>query len=170
MAKDAKDPLSRYFEAAMGLTELTRQRAEKLVRNVMTQGEAAGNPRELVENLLERSTENREALVTLVRGETKRAMKAMGLATQNDVERLEQQLRAVRRQLAEADEERAAARTAGETSGEPGKAATQTVKEPANKKATKTAKKAAKKASGGSSGGTSAGKKTAKKTARKKKT
>lgn len=157
MAKDAKDPLSRYFEAAMGLTELTRKRAEKLVRNVMAQGEAAGNPRELVENLLERSTENREALTTLVRGETKRAMKAMGLATQNDVERLEQQLRAVRRQLAEADEERAAARTADEA---PKKVAKKAPKKAAKKAAKKSAKKAAKKTA----------KKAAKKTARKKTT
>ena len=37
MAKDAKDPLSRYFEAAMGLTELTRKRAEKIVKSVVKQ-------------------------------------------------------------------------------------------------------------------------------------
>ena len=161
MAKDAKDPLSRYFEAAMGLTDLTRQRAEKLVRNVMAQGEAAGNPRELVENLLERSTENREALATLVRGETKRAMKAMGLATQNDVERLEQQLRAVRRQLAEASEERAASQAADE-------AAKKTAKKAAKKTVSKksASKKSAKKAATKSGSKKSASKKSA----RKKKT
>lgn len=111
-----KDPLSRYLEAAMGLTDLTRRRAEKLVRSVLEQGEAAGNPKELVEDLLERSNENRGALVTLIRGETRRAMKAMGLATTNDVERLEQQLKALRRQLADAQEDagtKAAKKTAG---------------------------------------------------------
>lgn len=108
MADDAgdapNDPLSRYLEAAMGLTDLTRKRAEKVVRGLIEQGEAADNPRELVENLLERSQENREILVALVRGETRRVMKAMGLATSNDVERLEQQVKALRRQLAETDE------------------------------------------------------------------
>lgn len=112
--EEPKDPLSRYFEAAMGLTELTRKRAEKVVRGLTKQGEEAGNPRELVENLLERSQENREALVTLVRSETKRAMKAMGLATSNDVQRLEQQLKALRRELADAREETVGATEAQE--------------------------------------------------------
>ncbi len=103
----AKDPLSRYFEAAVGLTDLTRKRAEQLVRNVLDQRQTAGNPKELVENLLERSNENRDALIILIRGETKRAIKAMGVATTNDVERLEQQVKALRRQLAEAQEQSA---------------------------------------------------------------
>lgn len=111
--EDPKDPLSRYFEAAMGLTDLTRKRAERLVRNLVEQGQEAGNPRELVENLLARSNENRGTLVALIRGETERAMKAMGLATTNDVERLEQQVRALRRQLADAEE---TAEQAGEVS------------------------------------------------------
>lgn len=102
-SEPTSDPLSRYLEAAMGLTDLTRKRAEQVVRGLLKQGEAADNPRELVENLLERSQENRDTLVALVRGETRRAMKAMGLATTNDVERLEQQLRALRRQLAESE-------------------------------------------------------------------
>lgn len=164
MAKDAedpedpKDPLSRYLEAAVGLTELTRKRAERIVRNVVKKGEAAGNPKQLVEDLLERSGENREALVTLVRGETERAMRAMGLATRNDVERLEQQLRALRRQLAEAEE------TAGTTEAQERAkrtAAKRTAEETAAKKTPEAAAKktSTKKAST---------KKAAKKTARKK--
>lgn len=132
------DPLSRYLEAAMGLTDLTRKRAEKAVRGLLKQGEAADNPRELVENLLERSQENRETLVALVRGETRRAMKAMGLATTNDVERLEQQLRALRRELAET-EARASEETGGATATEP------TTEKTAEKKAAK--KKSTKKKS-----------------------
>lgn len=139
-----QDPLSRYFEAAMGLTDLTRKRAERLVRNLVEQGQEAGNPRELVENLLARSNENRGTLAALIRGETERAMKAMGLATSNDVERLEQQVRALRRQLADAQEqagtseaqERAKRTAAEETAKHAGEEPTETASEGSSKKKT----------------------------------
>lgn len=92
------DPLSRYIEAALGLTEVTRKRAEKLVKSLTQQGlQASGNVQELVDDLLERSQENRQAIVSLVRGESKRIVKSMGLATRSEVERLQRQVTDLRR-------------------------------------------------------------------------
>ncbi|HEX2029065.1 MAG TPA: hypothetical protein VHF25_13810 [Nitriliruptorales bacterium] len=114
------DALSRYLEAVTGITKVTRTKAERIVRNLAKQGEAAArNPQELVEQLLQRSQENREALSGLVRSETRKAIKAMGLATRNDVERLQRQLSDVRRAVAEegSTRKRAAKATAGGRSG-----------------------------------------------------
>lgn len=151
MAEDAKDPLSRYLEAAMGLTELTRQRAEAIVKRILEQGDLASNPRELVEDLLQRSQDNREAIAELVRSETERAMKRMGLATQGDVRELREQLEAVRRQLGEAEDRAADAEAGEEAVGrseaeERAKrtAAERTGEEPAEAPAAQPAKEAAK--------------------------
>lgn len=98
------EPLARYIEAATGLTKMTRETAEKVVRGLVEQGQtAARDPQELVEQLVERSQANRQALVGIVRSETKRAVKRMGLATQADVERLQRQVGDLRRKLREAE-------------------------------------------------------------------
>ena len=87
------NPLQRYVEAASGLTSLTRARAEQIVKQLVKQGtgltDSAGD---LVEDLLERSKRNRDAVVQLVRAETTRAIKALGLARVRDVERLQRQV------------------------------------------------------------------------------
>lgn len=98
------DPLARYIEAATGLTKTTRDTAEKVVRSLVEQGQtAASDPQQLVEQLVERSQANRQALIGIVRSETKRAVKRMGLATQADLERLQRQVGDLRRELREAE-------------------------------------------------------------------
>ncbi|MDP8961907.1 MAG: phasin family protein [Actinomycetota bacterium] len=85
-----KEPFSRYVETA---TQVTRDTAGRIVRSFRKQGEAATeNAQGLVDDLRERSQENREAIAGIVRLETKRVINAMGLATRDDVERLEQQI------------------------------------------------------------------------------
>lgn len=85
-----KDPFNRYVETA---TQVTRDTAERIVRSFRKQGETATeNAQGIVDNLRERSQENREAIAGIVRLETKRVISAMGLATRDDVERLEQQI------------------------------------------------------------------------------
>lgn len=92
-----KEPLSRYVETA---TQVTRDTAEKIVQSFRRQGEAATeNAQGLVDDLRERSQENREAIAGLVRMETKRVINAMGLATREDVERLEQEIAELRRSV-----------------------------------------------------------------------
>lgn len=165
------DAFNRYLEAASGISKVTKQTAEGLVKSLVEQGQlAARNPQELVENLVERSHENREALLTMVRSETKRAVKRMGLATQNDVERLQRQVGDLRRRLREAEaevtESPGGASGPGDTSspGATEEAAKRTARATTKKAAAKRAKKgAAKRAAAGT-----AAKKTAKRTARKK--
>lgn len=93
----------KYAEMAVGLTDLTRQRAEQVVRSLVKQGEVAADLTEkTVDELLRRSEQNRRALTTLVRSETEKAVGRLGLAPRKEVERLENQVRRLERQLADA--------------------------------------------------------------------
>lgn len=115
------DPLARYVEMAAGLTRATRDTAEKVVRGLVEQGQTAvRDPQELVEQLVERSQENRQALVGIVRSETRRAVKRMGFATQRDLERVQRQLTDLRKRLREAEGEARRAAAGGSGSDEEG--------------------------------------------------
>lgn len=97
-----RDPLGRYREAAHELTHATKSAADKLVGGLLRRGgSATGNAQELVDELRERSQENRDAVAAMVRAETRRVVNAMGLATAADVERLERELAQLRRELRE---------------------------------------------------------------------
>jgi polyhydroxyalkanoate synthesis regulator phasin len=81
--------MERYVEAAVGATAVTRRRAEALVGVLVKQGEvAADRTEQLVDGLLTRSEHNRKALSTLVRVEAERVVERLGLARQEDVDRL----------------------------------------------------------------------------------
>ena len=123
--------LQRYVDAATGLTELTTAKAEQIAKQLVKSGEAAQDQMgELVEDLLERQKHNREAIASLVKTETNRAVSAMGLATRKEVDGLKRELASVKRELSRVE-------------GQVG-----TVKKKSTKKATKKAgaKKSAKKA------------------------
>lgn len=95
--------LQRYLEAASGITSLTKARAEQIARQLAKQGEVASdNVGELVDDLMERQRRNRETVAALVRSETQRVVRAMGLATTSEVERLEQQVADLEQRLATA--------------------------------------------------------------------
>jgi polyhydroxyalkanoate synthesis regulator phasin len=90
----------KYVESASGLTEVTRRRAEQIVRSLVKQGEiAADNMERAVEDLLQRSEENRKAVASLVRSESERAVGRFGLARKRDVERLEKQVDRLEKEL-----------------------------------------------------------------------
>jgi polyhydroxyalkanoate synthesis regulator phasin len=92
--------LHRYAEAASGLTHLTTAKAEQIAKQLVKSGEAAQDQMgELVEELLERQKKNREAIAALVKSETNRAVRAMGLATNKEVERLQRQVADMKREL-----------------------------------------------------------------------
>jgi polyhydroxyalkanoate synthesis regulator phasin len=145
------DALNRYIEAAAGFTQVTKDTAEKIVRNLVRQGETATrNPQEMVEQLVERSQENREAMTALVRSETKRMVKRMGLATQTDVDRLQRQVADLRRKLAKAQESADAA--GQESAGGGGTSASGARANPAKKAAKRTARKRTQAAAGDEAG------------------
>ena len=94
----ANDALNRYIEAAAGITQLTKTRAQQIVKQLMQQTEIVSGPAtELVDDLVDRSRQNREAIAAIVRAETNRAIKAMGLATRSEVDRLQRQVTELRR-------------------------------------------------------------------------
>ncbi len=145
------EALTRYVEAATGITQITRNRAERLVKTLIEQGElAARNPQELVANLLERSQDNREALVALVRSETRRAVRAMGLATREEMERLERRLQRLEGGAGEAARKSTAKTAPKKTAGKKATTRGGTAKKAAKKTAAqKTSKKTSKKTTGG---------------------
>lgn len=152
--------LQKYIEAASGLTNLTASKAERIVKQLVRSGEAAGDQvGEMVDDLLSKQKQNRDAVGALVRSETTRAVHAMGMATSAEVERLQKQVAELRRELSRLERE-AAARPAKATvrKGTAKKAAKKrsakksTAKKGTAKKGTKKAtKKATRKSTGGGS-------------------
>lgn len=154
--------LQRYVDAASGLTNLTTAKAEQVAKQLVRSGEAAQDQvGEIVDDLLERQKKNREAVVSLVRSETDRAVRAMGLATTREVEGLQREVASLKRELNRVEGQvgtarKKTARKASKTSrakkatkkGTRKKAASKASKTSGTKKATRKsgAKKASKKA------------------------
>lgn len=162
--------VQKYLDAASGLTNLTKNRAERIVKQLVRQGEAAGDQvGDLVEELLGRQRRNRELLTQMVKSETKRAVRAMGLATNVEVERLQKQVADLKREVTraagstsdagaapakKAARKSSAKKTARKTSARKSPAKKTARKAVTGKKATRTApKKAATKTSGDGNGG-----------------
>ncbi len=136
----------RYIEAGMAFSQMTRQRAEELVRHLVAGGEIERNrAQDFVEDLVRRSRDTSEALVTLVRGEVQRQLSDLGVEDLDDLARRGADLMSDLPDLA-----RAAARGTARRAGAPSTAKKTTAKK------TAPARAAAKK--------TTAGKTAAKKT------
>ena len=87
------DPLRRYIEAGFALTQLTRARAEALVRDLVKAGDVQrGQAQERVEDLLDRSRKSTEGVMALVRNEVQHQLSSMGFATKQDLENLAERL------------------------------------------------------------------------------
>lgn len=76
-----------------GVAELTRHRAEQLARD-----------------LVERSKQNRDELLRLIRGEIQNQIQALGVATKRDLERLERRVTRLEGQLKDVRDKQSAAR------------------------------------------------------------
>jgi len=76
------DPWKRYLDAGLELTALTRQRAEKVVRDLMKAGEVQRDEvQERVDELLERSRRTTDAVVDMVRDEVAKQLNALGITS-----------------------------------------------------------------------------------------
>jgi polyhydroxyalkanoate synthesis regulator phasin len=74
------DGLRRYIEAATTLTLITRARAEELVRDLVASGELErGRAQDWIEDLVKRSREASETLVSTVTSEVDRQLGDLGL-------------------------------------------------------------------------------------------
>jgi polyhydroxyalkanoate synthesis regulator phasin len=90
------DVLKRYIDAGLAFTALTQARAEELVKDLVKIGEVqADQARDAVTDLLERSRKNSERLLETVRTEVRQQITNLGVASQADLDRIEQRIASV---------------------------------------------------------------------------
>ncbi len=89
-----------YLELALGLTEASRKRAQKVAKRLTGRGGATAQQlQSFADNLFSANLANREALIKLVRFEVDKAIGALGLATAEEVTDLQARIRDLERQL-----------------------------------------------------------------------
>lgn len=87
------DLLKRYLDAGMAFTAMTQSRAEAIVRDLVKAGEVqAEQARDTATELLERSRQNTEKLAETIRKEIRQQVSNLGLATKDDIARLERKI------------------------------------------------------------------------------
>jgi polyhydroxyalkanoate synthesis regulator phasin len=88
-----RDEIRRMALITSGVVELTRNRAEAIVRDLIKSGELpGGQATQVVKDLMERSKQNRNEILNLVRTELRNQIEAVGLASKRDIERLERRV------------------------------------------------------------------------------
>jgi polyhydroxyalkanoate synthesis regulator phasin len=88
-----RDEIRRMALITSGVVELTRNRAEAIVRDLIKSGDLQGSQAsQAVRDLMERSRQNRDELLNLIRTELRNQVEHVGLATKRDVERLERRI------------------------------------------------------------------------------
>ena len=89
------DLLKRYLDAGVAFTQLTQQKAEEIVRDLVRAGEVqTGEAQARVTELVERSRQNTEGLLEVVRTEVRSQVGKLGLVPKKELDD-------VRRELAE---------------------------------------------------------------------
>ena len=87
--------LTKLIEAGMNFTELRRSQARQLVAELVTQGQLAREQAtSTVDEMLELSRRRREDLRSFVQTEIQRQVRSLGIATRDDLERLERRIAA----------------------------------------------------------------------------
>ena len=133
------DLFKRYLDAGIAFTEMTRERAQAIVKEWVNAGEVPmQRADDFIEDIVERSRQNTAAIVSLVQAQVQDQLSAIGLATKADIARLEAK---INRASASAGASAAAAKKAPVKKA----ASTSTAKKSAAKKSTAT-KSSAKKA------------------------
>src|SRR6266568_1744679 len=109
-------------------TEMTRTSAERLASRLAKQGELqSGQVGRFAEDLVRRTQRNRETMTRLVQREVKRQLGMLGIATRDEVARLQQRIRALEQELDRAGGAGGRAGPAGRraSTGRPARTATQ---------------------------------------------
>ena len=83
----------RYLDVGVTFSETTRKRAEEFVRDLVKAGEVRQErAQKVVDDLVDRSRKNTEELLALVRAELKSQVSTLGIATKDDIKRLENRI------------------------------------------------------------------------------
>jgi polyhydroxyalkanoate synthesis regulator phasin len=92
------DLLKRYLDAGLAFTQMTQQRAEAIIKDLVKAGEVQAEQATARRNeLMERSRQNTERLVETVRKEVRDQVRSLGLATQSDIESLRKELASLKK-------------------------------------------------------------------------
>jgi polyhydroxyalkanoate synthesis regulator phasin len=135
----------RYLEAGMQFSQMTRDRAEAIVRDLVKAGEVqAEQTQTMVAEVMERSRKNTERFVEQVQAEVRKQLAVAEYVTKDVVTRLQSQIDELRSQLPGPVRMRGGARKAAKKAA-PAKKGPAKKKSPAKKRAP--AKKAAAKKS-----------------------
>jgi polyhydroxyalkanoate synthesis regulator phasin len=111
-----------YLQALASLSDLTRTQAERVAGLLAKQGEVqSAQVGRVAEDLLRRTQKNREIMSRLVQREVKRQLGVLGMATRDEVARLQQRVRALEQEVERAS--KAAASSAAAAAGAPAAAA-----------------------------------------------
>ena len=87
----------RYLEIGQSVIGMTRERAESIVRDLVASGEVAkGQATKAADWLVERGRAGTEELAEIVRREIREQVTALGLATKEDMARLEAEIAELR--------------------------------------------------------------------------
>ncbi len=136
---------AKYLNAGVEFVAVTRTQARGRAKELVAQGQLAQNQvQEFVDDLVDESRRRTDSMMELVRQEIGRQVKTLGIATKDDLARLEAKLVS---QASKASKPAAAKKSAAKkTDGAKKSAAKKTGKKPVRKK-TAAKKTAAKKAS-----------------------
>jgi polyhydroxyalkanoate synthesis regulator phasin len=98
-----------YLQALASLTDLTRTQAERVAALLAKQGEVqSAQVGRVAEDLMRRTQKNREIMSRLVQREVKRQLGVLGMATRDEVARLQQRVRALEQEVERASKGSAA--------------------------------------------------------------
>jgi polyhydroxyalkanoate synthesis regulator phasin len=87
------DELRRVALFTSGVAELTRHRAEQIVKDLVQQGDVRREQASAaVRDIMDVSRQSRQELVSFVRGEIRAQVANLGLASKRDFERLERRI------------------------------------------------------------------------------
>jgi polyhydroxyalkanoate synthesis regulator phasin len=87
------DLFKRYLEIGASVLGMSRERAERIVADLVASGEVAkGQATKAADWLVERGKTGSEEIAELVRREIRQQIAALGLATRDDIARLEAQI------------------------------------------------------------------------------
>jgi polyhydroxyalkanoate synthesis regulator phasin len=94
-----------YLQTLASLSDLTRTQAERVAALLAKQGEVqSAQVGRVAEDLMRRTQKNREILTRLVQREVKRQLGVLGMATRDEVARLQQRVRALEQSVERASQ------------------------------------------------------------------
>jgi polyhydroxyalkanoate synthesis regulator phasin len=89
-----------YLQALASLSDLTRTQAERVASLLAKQGEVqSAQVNRVTEDLMRRTQKNREILTRMVQREVKRQLGVLGMASRDEVARLQQRVRALEQEV-----------------------------------------------------------------------